>query len=73
MNVILLSHTHEPDALVAAATRMCYRDVTASELLHGEEKKLSSSLIADLFRSGHMSTFEHVSFTFGIDGLSRVA
>lgn len=73
MNVILLSHTHDPDALVAAAARICYRDVTASELLQGEEKNLSRSLIADLFRSGHMSTFEHVSFTFGIDGLSRVA
>ena len=73
MNVILLSHTHDPDALVAAAARICYRDVTASELLKGEEKNLSRSLIADLFRSGHTSTFEHVSFTFGIDGLSRVA
>ena len=34
---------------------------------------MSRKLIAELFRSGHTSTFEHVSFTFGIDGLSRVA
>ena len=68
-----MSYTPEPDALVAAAARICYRDVTAGELLHGEEQKLSEGLIADLFRSGHLSTFEHVSFTFGIDGLSRVA
>ena len=73
MNVILLSNTPEPDAVVAAAARICYRDVAASELLKGEEENLSSNLIADLFRSGHTSTFEHVSFTFGIDGLSRVA
>lgn len=73
MNVILLSHTPSPDAVVAAAARICYRDVTASELLKGEEENLSSNLIADLFRSGHTSTFEHVSFTFGVDGLSRVA
>ncbi|MBQ7193444.1 MAG: FAD-dependent thymidylate synthase [Synergistaceae bacterium] len=73
MNVILLSHTPNPDAVVAAAARICYRDVAASELLKGEEEKLSSNLIADLFRSGHTSTFEHVSFTFGVDGLSRVA
>ena len=73
MHVILLSHTPEPDALVAAAARICYRDVTASELLKSEEANLSRKLIADLFRSGHTSTFEHVSFTFGIDGLSRVA
>ena len=73
MNVILLAHTPEPDALVAAAARICYRDITAQELLHGEENNLSRKLIAELFRSGHMSTFEHVSFTFGIDGLSRVS
>ena len=73
MHVILLSYTHEPDALVAAAARICYRDVTASELLQNEEENLSRKLIAELFRSGHTSTFEHVSFTFGIDGLSRVA
>ena len=73
MNVVLLSHTPEPDAVVAAAARICYRDVAASELLKGEERNLSRSLIEDLFRSGHTSTFEHVSFTFGIDGLSRVA
>ncbi len=41
--------------------------------MQGEEQNLSRKLIADLFRSGHLSTFEHVSFTFGIDGLSRVA
>ena len=73
MNVILLAHTPEPDALVAAAARICYKDITAQELLHGEEQNLSRKLIAELFKSGHLSTFEHVSFTFGIDGLSRVA
>lgn len=73
MNVILLSHTPEPDALVAAAARICYRDVTAESLLHSEEINLSRKLIAELFNSGHTSTFEHVSFTFSIDGLSRIA
>ena len=73
MNVVLLAHTPEPDVLVAAAARICYKDVTASELLKGEEENLSRNLISELFKSGHMSTFEHVSFTFAIDGLSRVA
>ena len=73
MQVILLAHTPNPDELVAAAARICYRDVAASELLQSEGENLSRKLIAELFRSGHTSTFEHVSFTFGIDGLSRVA
>ena len=73
MQVILLAYTPNPDELVAAAARICYRDIAASELLQSEGENLSRNLIADLFRSGHTSTFEHVSFTFGIDGLSRVA
>ena len=73
MNVILLTHTPDPDAVVASAARICYKDISASELLKSESENLSSELIADLFQSGHTSTFEHVSFTFGIDGLSRVA
>ena len=73
MQVILLSYTPNPDELVAAAARLCYKDVSAADLLSDEGHNLSHKLIADLFRSGHTSTFEHVSFTFGIDGLSRVA
>ena len=73
MQTTLLAHTPNPDELVAAAARICYRDITAAELLKGEGENLSRKLIEDLFRSGHTSTFEHVSFTFGVDGLSRTA
>lgn len=84
LKVTLLAHTQiegqsslpdgaGADALVAAAARLCYRDVAAAELLKGEEEALSEKLIAHLWRSGHLSTFEHVSFTFAVDGLSRVA
>ena len=71
--VTLLSHTPAPDELVAAAARLCYRDVTAADLLEGEARELSAELIEHLRRSGHLSTFEHASFTFAVDGLSRVA
>ena len=73
MDVFLLSYTNEPDALVAAAAKICYKDVTAVELLKAEEESLSHELINELFQSGHLSVFEHASFTFAVDGLSRVA
>ncbi len=73
MRVFLLSHTPEPDAIVAAAARICYSDISAQDLLKTEENILSEKLLGSLFRSGHLSTFEHVSFTFAVDGLSRVA
>lgn len=73
LSVELLAHTPEPDALVAAAAKLCYRDVAARELLNRETRELSASLINNIKASGHLSVLEHASFTFGIDGLSRVA
>jgi thymidylate synthase (FAD) len=70
----LLEHTPKPDSLVAAAARLCYSDVPASDLLEREaDGRASARLLEDLWRSGHHSPFEHASFTFGVDGLSRVA
>lgn len=70
--VCLLTHTPDPDELVAAAARLCYSDVAASDLLKRESEELSTRLLENLWRSGHYSPFEHASFTFGTDGLSRV-
>ncbi|MDR1649176.1 MAG: FAD-dependent thymidylate synthase [Synergistaceae bacterium] len=70
----LLEYTPNPDGLVAAAARICYSDIPASGLLERERDGRSSArLLKDLWRSGHHSPFEHASFTFGVDGLSRVA
>ena len=71
--VYLLAHTPDPDSLVAAASRICYSAAAVSDLLERESAHLSASLLRKLRRSGHHSPFEHASFTFGVDGLSRVA
>lgn len=71
--VVLLASTPSPDELVAAAARLCYRDVTATDLLQGETESLSEDLLDHIWRSGHHSPFEHAVFTFAVDGLSRVA
>jgi len=73
MKVYLLSSTPEPDSLVTAAARICYSDVAATDLLERESAVLSVRLLKELRLSGHHSPFEHVSFTFGVDGLSRTA
>ncbi|MDR1376902.1 MAG: FAD-dependent thymidylate synthase [Synergistaceae bacterium] len=71
--VCLLEHTTDPDGLIAAAARLCYSDVTVRDLRKRESEALSAGLLKDLWRSGHHSPLEHASFTFGVDGLSRVA
>ncbi|MCL2147632.1 MAG: FAD-dependent thymidylate synthase, partial [Synergistaceae bacterium] len=71
--VSLLSYTPEPDKVVLSAARLCYSDISANDLFRNFDVKNPEKTIADLRQSGHLSTFEHASFTFAIDGISRVA
>ncbi|MCF7935558.1 MAG: FAD-dependent thymidylate synthase [Synergistales bacterium] len=74
LNVRLLSHTPSPDVVIAGAARLCYSQshaVLAVDEVHREEKKMQA-FVQRLRRSGHMSPFEHATFTFAVDGLSRV-
>lgn len=71
LNVTLLSHTPDPERAVAAAGRLCYSSSTAAELREQMTGEEIQKLIKLLVNSGHLSTFEHASFTFGVDGISR--
>jgi thymidylate synthase (FAD) len=71
--VSLLSYTPDPDRVVLSAARLCYSDISAHDLFRGFDLKKPEKTISDLRLSGHLSTFEHASFTFAIDGISRVA
>ncbi len=72
MKVALLQYTPDPERTVALAARLCYSPVGIGEL----QEKLSSadikSFLAKIMSLGHQSVLEHASFTFGIDGISRV-
>jgi len=70
--VALLAHTPEPDSVVAAAARLCYSPVSATGLMDDSDRERDRKFLAHLERSGHFSPFEHVSFTFALDGLSRI-
>lgn len=70
MYVELLTHTPEPETVVAAAARLCYSDAAINALL---EKSRSDRRIflEKIVSLGHLSVLEHVSFTFGVEGISR--
>ena len=71
IKVKLLAHTPNPDAVVAAAAKLCYSKVGVeqiSEKLTDEEVK---RFVNHLVEIGHESPIEHVSFTFAIEGISR--
>lgn len=72
VNVVLISHTPEPERTIAAAARVSASPVSAVELLEKLTPDRVDRLISRLLSSGHLSVFEHVSFTFAIEGISRV-
>jgi len=71
MRVDLIQYTPDPEKVVAAAARLCYSSNPVPELLERLDDEVTASLVRKLRHMGHLSTFEHVSFQFSIDGVSR--
>lgn len=69
--VSLITSTPEPDRVVAAAARLCYSPISASDLAREFTLEEAARLLKHLRRSGHLSPFEHASFVFAVDGISR--
>lgn len=71
MHVELLTYTPEPEKIVAAAAKLCYASSDIDSLLSNLTEDKAKSFIDKLASIGHESPFEHISFTFGIEGISR--
>ena len=72
IKVKLLEHTPHPERVVAMAARLCYSAAGAEELAEKMTDEQVEKLVDKIIQMGHASTMEHVSFTFGIEGVSRV-
>ncbi len=71
MKVILLSHTPEPEKVIACAAKLCYSDSGIDTLYDSLTEEKAADFVEMLAGMGHESPIEHVSFTFGIEGISR--
>ena len=69
--VTLISYTPDPEKTVAAAAKLCYSSSPIDEISKGLTEQKTASFLDMLLRLGHESPLEHVSFTFGIEGVSR--
>jgi thymidylate synthase (FAD) len=69
--VQLLAHTPDPAVTVALSGKLCYSPCTIDGLLESVEKGSPENFADKLLESGHLSPLEHVSFTFGVEGVSR--
>ena len=70
--VVLVRHTLDPEALTALGARMCYAGGDVDRLLKAIEEKDQRAFVERVMAMGHESVLEHVSFTFLIEGVSRV-
>ena len=70
MRVQLLTHTPEPEKVVAAAARLCY-SASSIENLMAREQSEQESLLRKILDLGHLSVLEHAVFSFGVEGISR--
>jgi len=71
LKVKLLSHTPDAEKLVATAAKLCYSSSDIESLRDGLTDEKVESFIDMLVSIGHESVVEHVSFTFGVEGISR--
>lgn len=72
MRVEMIAHTPEPEKLVAAAAKLCYSKSGAVGLLDRLTEEQTENFLNKLVELGHDSPLEHMSFTFAIEGVSRV-
>ncbi len=72
MKVELLKYTSQAEILVAMAAKLCYCEATIDDLWQRMKAEEVSGFINKLMEMGHHSPFEHINFTFGIEGISRV-
>jgi thymidylate synthase (FAD) len=71
MHVRLLQFTQEPERVVAQAAKLCYSAAGVEAIAEKLTPEKIRGFIQKLAEMGHLSAFEHASFTFGIEGVSR--
>ena len=71
MKIKILAHTPNPERVIALAGKLCYSQVGIDELNDKISDEQVEKFIKKLSDMGHMSPFEHASFTFAIEGISR--
>ena len=72
LKVALIRHTLSPEETVALGARLCYSRATIDDLTQRVSAKDQTAFVQKIMGMGHESVLEHASFTFGVEGVSRV-
>ena len=71
LKVKLISHTMNPELVIATAGKLCYSPSNIDDLMENQTPESIEKFINMITSIGHGSVLEHVSFTFAIEGVSR--
>ena len=69
--VQLLNYTPNPEQTVAMSAKLCYSKSDIDDVKNDLTEEKTASFLNMLSSFGHQSPIEHVTFTFGIEGISR--
>lgn len=72
LKVTLVGYTQNPEKLVAASAKLCYSKLGGEELMDNLTDEKTEEFLDRLSGLGHVSPIEHVSFSFAVEGVSRV-
>ena len=72
MKVRLINYTKDPEKIVAQSARLCYSALGIEELRGKLNDESIIKLVKKIMKLGHYSVLEHATFTFAIEGISRV-
>ncbi|MBB6217436.1 thymidylate synthase (FAD) [Anaerosolibacter carboniphilus] len=72
MKISLIQYTPEPEKVVAAAAKLCYSATGVDSIMEDLQPEKAEKFVGMLMGLGHESPIEHVSFTFAVEGVSRV-
>lgn len=71
LNVQLIANTADGELVSALAAKLCYSDSDIDGLRQKLTMKEQSDFIRKIVSIGHHSVLEHLTFTFGVEGISR--
>jgi len=72
LNVKIIECTPNPERLIATSAKLCYSPTDIKTLMDDLTEEKTTKFVNMLLKLGHSSPFEHASFTFAIEGVSRV-
>jgi len=59
MQIMLIRYTEDPEFIAALAAKLCHSSI-------------NDNILRKIIKLGHLSVIEHVSFTYLLEGISRV-